>query len=547
MKRTRLIGTVALLFALLPPAAHAADRAAATGRIFARWDRPSSPGCAIGVAEHGRTVLERGYGQANLELSSPITPATVFDIGSTAKQFTAAAVLLLAQDGRLSLDDDVRRFIPELPDYGTPVSIRRMLNHTSGVRDYVSLLEFADVDPLDLSTERQALDMLARQKALNNAPGERFVYSNSNFFLASVMVERASGMSLREFADQRIFRPLGMTHTRFQDDHTSLITGRASGYSPANGEGWRLDETGWNEIGDGGLVTTVGDLMRWARNFQAPVVGGPDFAKRMTEVGALNEGRKLDYALGLMVGRHAGLTMIHHGGAAAGYRAELLMFPDRELAVAVLCNASSIDASELATQAADAWLGVKAPAGQAGPAATTALPALPAPDAWAGVYRSRDSGVIRTVDAKDGKASIVTFGGRYGLRPTGPDAAELVDGPIAASYRFTDGTMVQTALGGEAAFDRLVLAHPSPAEMAAYAGRYDCPELDRIFRFEVVDGRLTRRDPRGEDWRFDALDRDAFGYGNLTVRFGRDGSGRVDGATLDIGRARGMSCRRVEG
>lgn len=552
MMRTTVSCAVAAIGCVLLPlgAARAAEPAASVGALFSRFDKAGSPGCAVSVMDHGQAVLERGFGSANLETGTPITPDTVFDVGSTSKQFTAASVLLLIQDGKLSLDDDIRRYLPELPDYGTRISIRQLLNHVSGVRDYVSLLSFADVDPADLSTQAQALEMLARQKGLNNAPGAAYLYSNSNYLLAASIVERVSGMSLREFAAKRLFAPLGMTHTQINDDFTRQIPGRASGYAPAEG-GWARAESHWNEVGDGGVWTTVRDLELWDRNFAAPVVGGADFAVRMTEVGALNDGAKLHYALGLMVDERRGLKRVQHGGATDGFRSELVRFPEIRLSVAVLCNAGSIDASDLANATADLWLPVQTTA----TATTTTTRRGPPADArtvngWAGVYRSPDSGALRTVEAAGGKASIKAFGGRFELKPVDAETAELVDGPVVASFRFhsaRDGApagLIQKALDRETKFERIELAHPSVDAMAAYAGSYDCPELGRTWRLEIKDGKLTRRDPRGDVWRFDTLDQDRFGYGNLTMTFRRAGA-RIDGATLDIGRARGMACKRT--
>jgi CubicO group peptidase (beta-lactamase class C family) len=541
MMRTAALAAIAVLS---QPALVRADPAG-VDRIFSRFDKPDAPGCVVDVVKDGRSVLARGYGAANLETRTPITPDTAFDIGSTAKQFTAASVLLLAQDGKLSLDDDVRKYIPELHDHGTPVRIRQLLNHTSGVRDYVSLLSFADVDPGDLSTQSQALDMLARQRALNNLPGARFLYSNSNFLLAAVIVERISGKSLRDFAHERIFAPLGMTHTEFADDYPRLIVGSAAGYAPGEG-GWRRAQTHWNEVGDGGLSTTVRDLERWDANFYAPKVGGPDFAAAMTRTGMLNDGAETHYGLGLMIDSRHGLTRVHHGGASEGFRAELVRYPERRLSVAVLCNASSVDASDLANATADLWLPSDPAAPTAGrpPTGPVAGPATVA--GWAGVYRNPDSGAVRMVEVQAGRATITAFGGRRGLKPVGPDTAELVDGPLVASYRFRPDSLTETALDRDALYERLELARPTAETLRAYAGVYACPELDRIWRLEIVDGKLIRRDPRTEPWTFDPLDRDRFSYGNLTISFHRAGDG-VDGAVLDIGRVRGIVCPRTGG
>ena len=344
-----------------PPArpaapADSAALAAATDRVFAHLDKPGSPGCALGVYRDGRIAYARGYGLANLELGVPITPRTVFDIGSTSKQFTAMSILLLARDGKLSLDDPVRKHVPELPDYGRPVTIRHLLHHTSGLRDYIELLSLTGARAEDWTTDDDALAVISRQRALNFDPGSEWLYSNTGFFLLSVVVERASGMSLRRFADERIFRPLGMTSTHFHDDHTMVVPGRATGYSPREGGGFSIDMSDWEQTGDGGVMTTVEDLLKWDENFYAARVGGRALLDTMQRPGTLNGGKPLEYAAALFIRPYRGLRTVSHGGAWAGYRAELLRFPDQHLSVACLCNVSNGNPSGLARRVADVHL-----------------------------------------------------------------------------------------------------------------------------------------------------------------------------------------------
>ncbi|HVF05653.1 MAG TPA: serine hydrolase domain-containing protein, partial [Frankiaceae bacterium] len=223
----------------------AGDRAdssitAQTDRIFAHFDRTDSPGCALGVFRDGHVAYARGYGMANLELGVALSPQSVLDIGSTSKQFTAMSVVLLARQGKLSLDDDVRKHIPELPAYEKRVTVRHLLTHTSGLRDYLTLWYLAGIDDADFTTDDEALEIITRQKVLNFLPGEQYLYSNSGFFLASVLVERVSGKSLARFAEENIFRPLGMRHTRFANDHTAIVPGRATGYARRDSGGFSI-------------------------------------------------------------------------------------------------------------------------------------------------------------------------------------------------------------------------------------------------------------------------------------------------------------------
>jgi CubicO group peptidase (beta-lactamase class C family) len=364
-----MIRSIALtaLLAASAAAQNAPQRAdslhARVDQIFATWNRTDSPGCALGVYRDGRIEYARGYGAANLELGVPLSPQSVLDIGSTSKQFTAMSVMLLAKAGKLSLDDDIRRFIPELPDYGKKITVRHILNHTSGIRDYLTLWTLGGVVPADLTTNGDALALITRQRELNFAPGEQFLYSNSGFFLASVIVERVSKQSLAAFARDNIFVPLGMTHTRFNDDHTAIIPGRATGYSPrrgASGGGlgaFATTMSNFEQVGDGAVQTSIDDLQRWDENFYTGAVGGREVLDAMHTTGILNDGKRQTYALGLMVDDYRGLKSVSHGGSWAGYRAELLRFPEQHLSVACLCNLATTNPSMLARRVAEVYLG----------------------------------------------------------------------------------------------------------------------------------------------------------------------------------------------
>jgi N-acyl-D-amino-acid deacylase len=322
------------------------------------FDRTDSPGCSMAVIRGGRVIRSRGYGMASIELGVRNSPDTVFDIGSDAKQFTAASIVLLAQDGVLSLDDDIRKWVPEVPDYsrsngGDRITLRHLLHHTSGLRDYTDLLPLAGARVEDVTTEREALDLISRQKGLEFAPGTRYSYCNSGYFLLSIVVRRASGKSLRDFAQQRIFTPLGMRSTRFVDDHREIVPRRATGYARTR-SGYRLATSNWEQNGDGGMQTTVSDLARWDANFEKPVVGGPRLIEELTRTFALADGKHVDYGLGLRVDQDGALRRIRHGGSWAGFKAEFLRYPERRVSVIVLCNRRDAVPSRIARALASA-------------------------------------------------------------------------------------------------------------------------------------------------------------------------------------------------
>ncbi len=346
--------------AFTAPCAIAADDPAERKKVdevFADVARPESPGCALAVARDGKIIYAKGYGLANIEEGVAITPKTVFDIGSTSKQFTAASILLLEQQGKLSVNDDVRKYIPELPNYGHKITLLNLLNHTSGLRDYLALFELAGVNIDSVTTDDDALGAIIRQKNLNFEPGTEWLYSNTGFFLLSVVVKRVSGQSLPEFAAANIFEPLGMTQTLYRDQHASIVPGRALAYDPKeHGDGFTIDVSYFEQTGDGAVHTSVEDLLKWDDNFYSAKVGGKSFLAELQEQGKLNGGKVLDYAKGLFVHDYRGLHTVEHGGSWGGYRAQLLRFPEQHFSVACLCNLARANPERRALRVADIYL-----------------------------------------------------------------------------------------------------------------------------------------------------------------------------------------------
>ena len=306
--------------------------------LFAAWDKGDAPGCALAVIDGGRVVYSRGYGMAHLEHGVRITPDTVFNVASESKQFTAASIALLARQGGLSLDDGVRKYVPELPAYAEPITLRHLVYHTSGLRDYTDLIELSDDRIENVHTDVDILNLIGRQKGLNFKPGERFLYSNSGYILLGIVVARISGKSLREFEEEFIFRPLGMRHSLLYDDRTMIVKDRAVGYAPAEGGGYKARASLWDRVGDGGMLTTVGDLALWDQNFYAPKVGDPALITLLTTPGLLAGGERVPYAFGLEPARYRGLPVFMHGGGIRGFRAQTYRFPEQRFSVVCLCN-----------------------------------------------------------------------------------------------------------------------------------------------------------------------------------------------------------------
>ena len=329
--------------------------------LFSDWNKPDSPGCAVAICQNGQPLYIRGYGIANLEYAIPISEKSVFDIGSLSKQFVAICVALLARQGKFSLDDKIQKYIPELRNYKYSITIRHLIHHTSGLRDYLTLMDWAGLRFENEYSDDEIISLIVRQKGLNFQPGEECLYSNSGYLLLAEIVKRTSGQSLRTFADENIFTPLEMKDTFFHDDFSEIVKNRAIGYSPKESGGFRINMSIFDAVGDGGVFTTVEDLCRWDANFYNNTVGGygQDLIEEITTAGKLNSGEPLDYAFGLSIGTYRGLRTIGHGGAWMGYRAEITRFPVQSFSVICMSNLSSINLTKLVKQVADIFLSEK--------------------------------------------------------------------------------------------------------------------------------------------------------------------------------------------
>jgi CubicO group peptidase (beta-lactamase class C family) len=431
---------------------------AAVDEVFEDLTAPGSPGCALGVYRAGQVIYAKGYGLANIEQNVAITPKSVFDVGSTSKQFTAASILLLEKQGKLSVDDDVRKYLPELPDYGSKITILQLLNHTSGLRDYLTLMELAGINIDSVTTDEDALALIVRQRALNFTPGSEWLYSNTGFFLLSIIVKRTSGKTLREFATENIFTPLGMTHTQYRDSHTSLIPDRALAYDPNEWkDGYKLNVSYFEQAGDGAVHTSVEDLWKWDENFYTGKIGGKIFLAELQDRGKLNSGKALNYAKGLFVAEYRGLHTVRHGGSWGGYRAELLRFPDQHFSVACLCNVGNANPSRRANEVADVYLGslmkAKDPKKEldgdrkkentASPLTTERL------QAYVGDYWSEELGATYRLGIADGSLKLAAVLDRAGLprannfspnelRPAGADQFTIGDEGVTLRFKRDD-------------------------------------------------------------------------------------------------------------
>lgn len=516
-------------------------------KLFERWDKPDSAGCALGVFKDRKVIFERGYGMADLEHNAAITPRTLFDIGSIAKQFTALAILLLVQQGKLSLDDDVRRYVPEVPDYGVKITLRHLLYHTSGLRNHFLLYQLRGWRWGDLESRADALNMVGRQKELNFKPGEEHSYTNTGYFLLGEVVQRVSGMRLRDFVALNIFKPLEMNDSRIHDDVSLIMKNRAWGYNGAKNNVWTNNITRSEEVGDSNVYTTIHDFMRWDQNFYHQQVGGEAVAQ-MLKPGALNSGRILKYAAGLRLGEYKGLRLVSHAGSTSS-RAEYLQFPDQHFSVACFCNSGSIDPSDLARKVADIYLAglLKPEPGQEPPTPEAAARGIAEVQKFiqqratslsadrlsdlAGFYVNTDNGNRRRLFFENGKLMLERRpGAETELVPIASNQFVLANVPskiiVSFEERNSQFRMMSISSGENTTPLVLVYAGPESAGLppvTEYPGAFQSDEADATVGFAVRDGKLILHargfeeptllsdDGAGRGWYpFNALGADSF-------------------------------------
>jgi CubicO group peptidase (beta-lactamase class C family) len=321
--------------------------------LFENWDKTQSPGCVIGIVRNDTLIFSNGYGMANLEYAVPNSPQTAFHLASVSKQFTAYAIVLLAQQGKLSLDDNIRKYLPWFPDLKQKITVRNLLNHTSGIRDQWQLLAITGTRLDDVITQEQIVKILSKQQELNFSPGDAFSYSNSGFTLLAEIVKSVSGQSLRKFTDSAIFKPLGMINTHFHDNYTEIEINRSYSYDRKGTLGFKNSILSYSTAGPTSLFSNVQDLSKWIVNFYDPKVGGDRAIAKLTERGRLNNGQELGYGAGIISATYKGWKQYWHNGADAGYRTFISVFPDLKMGIIVLSNLSEINTQEKANQIAD--------------------------------------------------------------------------------------------------------------------------------------------------------------------------------------------------
>ncbi len=498
--------------------------------VFAEYDKTNSPGCALALLKDGKIIYARAYGMSNLEYNIAITPSSIFHIASISKQFAAAALVKLSLEGKLSLNDDIRKYIPEVPDFGHVITFNNLIHHTSGIRDQWSLQGLAGWREDDLITEKDILEMLARQKSLNFLPGEEYLYCNTGFTLAGIAVKRITGVSLRNYADSVFFKPLGMTSTHFHSDHSEITPNRTSAYYKDDQGKWKISIPVFDNYGATSLFTTVEDLAKWDENFYHKKVGGDAFIKSMVLTSDLNDGTPQNYASGLVIGTYRGYRTEGHGGADAGYRSNLLRFPDEHFSVILFANLANINASALSYKVADLFLQDK-----------SVQNSIPKVDSyilkgWSGDYFDMNTQAIIKLDFKNEKLML----GANELVPS----SNSVFNNRTTTYTFSGDTSITKLelkiIGSKTqTYNKVKKIKLSAAELQEYQGAFYSSELDTKYILSVKDITLQIKIPRNDEIQISPFIKDVF-TDDLTIRFSRNKKNIIDGFFLSAGRVRNL-------
>lgn len=554
---TRLAAAVLFGWAALSPAAGRCGRpdqefSTQVDRLFSEWDREDCPGAVAAVVWNGRVLHRKAYGMANLEWGVPNSPRTVFCVGSVSKQFTGYAAALLVAQGRLRLEDDYRTHIPEMPDYGRRITIGDLVHHTSGLRDDQMLLYLGDWEQGELHGAGAVIErILARQRGVLFEPGRLFDYSNTNYLLLGEIVRRVSGRSLREFARLHVFEPLGMMSTFFLDDYREIVRQRAWSYVPNPGGGYRAYVDTHDQVGAGGVHTTIGDMIAWAAHLDAPGPEREEVARLVQTPGRLRGGESTGYGFGLEIDVFRGLRVVRHDGSYGGYRAMILRFPDERFTVVCLANAGDMDVRSLGYRISRIFLGERMTSG-----AADSRPIIPLPPGglsrWAGDYLGLRSADLLTASVSGaGLLCIMNEAQKVEYGPVSPEEFRPLTPGYPVSLKFEAGeggrpSRVGAYQGGKLlqTYERIKRAAPSSGDLRAFEGLYDSPEIEGPYRFEVVDGRLFVRSKRAPRSDLRPLQKDQFAAWPLLFDFERDQTGAVRGFRLGRIGPEGIPFRR---
>jgi CubicO group peptidase (beta-lactamase class C family) len=507
-------------------------------RLFTQWDKPDSPGCALAIIQNGEIIYKHGYGMANLEYDIPISPNSVFDIASNSKQFTAMCIVLLARQNLLTLDDELQKHIPEIPHYSHPITLRHLSFHTSGLRDYLNLMDMSGIIGENSYLTEEIITLIARQQSLNFQPGTEQLYCNTGYFLLGEIVKRISGKSLRLFAEENIFAPLGMKNTHFHDDFREIVKNRADAYEPKENGGFQTSLSLMDDVGSGFLYTTIEDLLLWDRNFYHNILGsyGQDLIEEITTPGKLDNGEPISGAFGLQIGDRGGLKRIMHGGLWMGYRSQYIRFPAAHFSVVCLANLGTVNPTKLAFQVADLYLEDEYTQEVAKPiprSVTSIDLPLTELQLRTGFYHNPTTGSIWELEIKDDKLMAKVVWMYFQLDPIDATHFQSIDNELDCDIEFPDNStqmIVKVDPGnGVKIYTLEKMLNSATDILADYVGTYYSAELESSYQIYLEDNRLFVKYKGKSPFQLKSIGQDLFLLEADRCEFVRDKQSRVIG------------------
>ena len=527
-----------LSIALLAQAPAFQDTIQKIDALFSKWNT-DTPGGALTISRKGEIIYHKAFGMADLEHNLANTTETIFEAGSVSKQFTAAAILLLVQDGKLSLEDDVRKYVPEIPDYGVTIKIRHLMTHSSGLRDWGSVAGISGWERgKRVHTHAHVLEILSQQKALNFPPGDQFNYCNSGYNLMAIIVDRVSGMPFAAFCKQRIFEPLGLTHTQWRDDYRKIVQNRAIAYSK-NGDDYLQNMPFEMVYGNGGLLTTTSDLIKWNHHYKEMNLGNKSFNELELTEGKSNTGVPLGYAAGLFIGKYNSYKEINHSGATAGYRAWLAYYPAQDFSVAFLSNDASANPGRIGTQVAALLLGERQ---SNEPMLGTIVPDEKTLQAKAGLYKSLRNDDMMQFAVRDG---LLQFKAGDPLQATAMNTFFNGNNRMEfASNKF----VLYTENGDSMTYVKKESFQPTEAILQSFMGTYHSEDADATYQVIWKDKTLQTFLQPDIYSKLTPLYKNAFeNESGELLEFQYDKKGKITGFRFTTGRAWDIPFERIKG
>lgn len=526
--------------------------------LFTMYDRIEAPGAAVAVVKDGKIIYKKGYGGANLEYDIPISPSTVFHIASISKQFTVFSILLLEKEGKLSLDDDIRKYIPEVPNFGKTITLKHLASHTSGLRDQWVLLSMAGWRMDDVITKEHILKLVSRQKDLNFEPGAEYAYCNTGFTLLAEVVARVSEMSFAEFTEANIFKPLQMSNTLFYDDHEKVVKNRAYSYQ-LHHTGYKKSVLNYANVGATSLFTTVEDMSLWALNFESPTIGDVDIFKQMNTPAVLNNGKTFGGALGQFVSNHKGMKHIEHGGADAGYRTFFARFPDQDFAVVVFGNDAAFNPNRMAYNIVDIYLEdqlevekkEEVKKEKSDKKEIEISPKILA--SYVGNYELQPGFIISITEDKGNLFVQATRQPISPLIPLSTTEFNIGEEPVKIAFVANDEgkvDLLQLHQGGQIMdAPRAVPFDLATVDLSDFTGKFYSEELETTYTFKLVDGKLIALHSRISDFELNPAKEDTFTgsawfFGQIA--FQRDEKGAIIGCNVSAGRVKNLRFQKVK-